>query len=68
MNLYIRPMYSPGDVLTGFTVTTCQGKPLVDSEILEHFPVEASGREIREAMQGQYPNSQVQWGTALCTG
>jgi hypothetical protein len=66
--LYIRPLYSPADVLKGFAVTTCAGEPLVDSEILEHFDRSATGVEIREAMLSCHPNVEIQWSGALCTG
>ena len=67
MKLFIHPMYTPEDRLVGYTVTLSRGRPLVDEQILEHFPVEASGVEMREAMQSQYPEATVEWSGALCT-
>lgn len=61
MKLFIHPMYNSRAVLRGFTVTTCRGQPLVDEEIREHFPVEATGKEMREA----FPEDTLEWSGAL---
>ena len=63
--LYIRPNCTVDDRLIDLVVTTTPGEPLVDEQIVEHFPKETSGREIREAMLSQYPGAEILWGKAL---
>jgi hypothetical protein len=66
MKLYIRPC--GGNTLTGFALCRTNGEVLVDEQIIEHFPVDATGKEIKAAaVDLGLVNSadEVEWGKAL---
>lgn len=50
---YIRPVHA-GRELVAMAVCTTNGPPIMDSQILEHFPADATGAEIRAWYEGQY--------------
>ncbi len=64
--LYIRPCGR--DFLTGFALVRHNGEVLVDEEIIEHFPKDATGKEIKAAaVDAGFVNSpsEIEWGTVL---
>ncbi len=60
--LYIRPVHDKRTSrLLSIAVCTTKYNVLVDEQILEHFPPEATGREIRE----NYPEHNMFWGESI---
>ncbi len=76
--LFIRPVYakrwtivrgSTGEKHIGYALCrSADRSPLVDSDILDHFPVESTGREIKQAaveFHGAADLDHVHWGKVL---
>jgi len=64
--LWIRPVHDKKtDRLMSIAVCTTKHEVLVDEQILEHFALSISGREVRES----YPEHALFWGPPIvaCT-
>ncbi|NJK93223.1 MAG: hypothetical protein HC904_16260 [Blastochloris sp.] len=64
--LWIRPVGR--DALQGFALCRTNGAILVDEQIVEHFPKDATGKEIKTvAVDAGLVNSpeEVEWGNVL---
>ena len=67
-NLYIRPVHcKKTDRLLSLAVCQYDGTLLTDSAIIEHWPANASGREIEEWYQehDDYSDYTMEWGQAI---
>lgn len=67
--LFIRPRHASlkPQGLLGFVLTTTNGEILTDEQILEHFPVDTTGVEIRASAREFHGTSEVGWGDCLFT-
>lgn len=63
--MFMRPRYSEGNRLLGFAVTTTDGELLQDSQVVEHFPLDTSGKEMREYASEFQPGATLIWGNVL---
>lgn len=61
---WIRPVHRGDDgPLIGLALCCTNGKCLVDGDVIEHFPKDASGKEIKlEAVDLGY---EAEWGSVL---
>lgn len=63
-NLWIRPVYV-GEKLVSYALTTTNGTILVDGQILDHFGLDYSGKEIKAAGVEFYDGQEVEWGKPI---
>jgi len=63
MKLFIRPRYRVNnddtEVFLGYVICSTNYELLVDEQVKEHFPPEATGKE----MKAEFPSAE--WGNAL---
>ncbi len=63
MTLYIRPVHV-GRRLVGTALCLTKGEVLMDEQILQHFPLDVTGRDVREIavdMYGARSLDDVEW-------
>ena len=64
MKRWIRPVYT-GGVLTGIALCRHNGPPVVDSDILEHFPWGTPGTEIEACAVEFHGATSTEWGKPI---
>lgn len=66
--LWIRPVYNESDQLLGLCLCRTEQTVLVDEQVVEHFELDITGKEIKEtAVEFGWVDSveDVSWSTAI---
>ena len=67
--LYIRPVYTlhpdQRETLTGLALCSTNGELLVDGQIIEHFPKDESGKDIKACAKEFHGADNTEWGKPI---
>ena len=65
MTLYIRPVYNHKSQLLSLALCRSDQEILVDSQVIEHFDREESGKMIRKIAKIFHGANEVKWGNTI---